>query len=47
MVVLIGNVAVFFFNLRNGERLKVKEKRPVRLVVHRPMTDTCTVAFPI
>jgi hypothetical protein len=33
--VLVGNVAVFFI-LRNCERMKVKGKRSIGLVVHRP-----------
>jgi hypothetical protein len=52
MVVLVGNVTVFVFILRKGERMKVKGNRSIGLVVHKPRkhgvrtSDSCTIAFP-
>jgi hypothetical protein len=33
MVVLAGNVAVFFFILRNGEKMTVNRNRTIELIV--------------
>jgi hypothetical protein len=46
-VMLVGNVVVFSFILRNSERMKVKENKPSWLVMHRRRKRFVhTVAFP-